>query len=145
MKPALLLRFTPSTDVHVGDMIRNNLITNRFVPNPNSLYLTVDWSWPQVLSCNKQVFSARFSWKLSVKVVFIFSSKTSVLVWYSLKQAENDPNTTHVSDLRLSLCENDRFQKLAYSACFQAEYNLYINLGTVSSSSQHLNQFSTLI
>jgi hypothetical protein len=65
-----------------------------------------------------------------VKVVFIFSSKTSVLVWYSLKQAENEPKTTHVSDLRLSLCENDGFQKRAYSACFQAEYNLYINSGT---------------
>jgi len=73
---------------------------------------------------------ARFSWKLSVKVVFILSSKTSVLVWYSLKQAENEPKTTHVSDLRLSLCENDHFQKRAYSACFQAEYNLYINSGT---------------
>ncbi len=65
-----------------------------------------------------------------MKVVFIFSSKTSVLVWYSLKQAENEPKTTHVSDLRLSHCENARFQKRAYSACFQAEYNLYINSGT---------------
>ncbi len=74
---------------------------------------------------------ARISWKLSVKVVFILSSKTSVLVWYSLKQAENEPKTTHVSDLRLSLSENDHFQKRAYSACFQAEYNLYINSGTV--------------
>ncbi len=73
---------------------------------------------------------ARFSWKLSVKVVFILYSKTSVLVWYSLKQAENEPKTTHVSDLRLSLCENDHFQKRAYSACFQAEYNQYINSGT---------------
>ena len=65
-----------------------------------------------------------------MKVVSILSSKTSVLVWYSLKQAENEPKTTHVSDLRLSLCENDHFQKRAYSACFQAEYNLYINSGT---------------
>jgi len=79
---------------------------------------------------------ARFSWKLSVKVVFILSSKTSVLVWYSLKQAENEPKTTHVSDLRLSLCENDHFQKRAYSACFQAEYNLYINSGTAVAVSQ---------
>ncbi len=54
---------------------------------------------------------ARFSWKLSVKVVFILSSKTSVLVWYSLKQAENKPKTTHVSDLRLSLCEMIIFRK----------------------------------
>ncbi len=73
---------------------------------------------------------ARFSWKLSVKVVFIFSSKTSVLVWCGLKQAENEPKTTHVLDPRLSLCENERFQKRAYSACFQAEYDLYINSGT---------------
>jgi hypothetical protein len=74
---------------------------------------------------------ARFSWKLSVKVVFIFSSKTSILVWCGLKQAENEPKTTHVSDPRLSLCENDRFKKRAYSACFQAENDLYINSGTV--------------
>ncbi len=73
---------------------------------------------------------ARFSWKLSVKVVFIFSSKTSILVWCGLKQAENEPKTTHVSDPRLSLCKNDRFQKRAYSACFQAENDLYINSGT---------------
>ncbi len=65
---------------------------------------------------------AHFSWKLHVKVVFIFSSKTSVLVWYSLKQAENEPKTTPVSDLRLSHCENDRFQKRAYLACFQASW-----------------------
>ncbi len=71
-----------------------------------------------------------FSWKLSVKVVLIFSSKTSVLVWYSLKQAENEPKTTHVSDLRLSLYENHCFQKRVFLACFQAEYNLYINSGT---------------
>ncbi len=45
---------------------------------------------------------ARFNWKLSVKVVFIFSSKTSVLAWFGLKQAENEPKTNHVSDLRLS-------------------------------------------
>jgi hypothetical protein len=65
-----------------------------------------------------------------VKVVFIFSSKTSILVWCGLKQAENGPKTTHVSDLRLSLCENHRFQKRSYSACFQAENDLYINSGT---------------
>jgi len=73
---------------------------------------------------------ARFSWKLSVKVVFIFSSKTSILVWCGLKQAENEPKTTHVSDPGLSLREYDRFQKPSYSACFQAENDLYINSGT---------------
>jgi hypothetical protein len=36
---------------------------------------------------------------------------------------------TNVSDPRLSLCENDRFQKRSYSACFQPENNLYKNLG----------------
>ncbi len=73
---------------------------------------------------------ARFSWKLSVKVVFIFSSKTSILVWCGLKQAENEPKTTHVSDPSLSLREYDRFQKPSYSACFQAENDLYKNSGT---------------
>ncbi len=73
---------------------------------------------------------ARFSWKLSVKVVFSFSSKTSILVWCGLKQPENEPKTTHVSDPGLSLCENDRFQKRSYSARFQAENDLYINSGT---------------
>jgi hypothetical protein len=64
--------------------------------------------------------------------IFIFSSKTSILVWCGLKQAENEPKTTHVSDPRLSLCENNRFQIRAYSACFQAENDLYINSGTGS-------------
>jgi len=36
---------------------------------------------------------------------------------------------TNVSDPRLSLCENDRFQKRSYSACFQPENYLYKNLG----------------
>ena len=66
-----------------------------------------------------------------MKVVFIFSFKTSILVWCGLKQAENEPKTTHVSDPGLSLCENDCFQKPSYSACFQAENDLYINSGTV--------------
>ncbi len=65
-----------------------------------------------------------------MKVVFIFSSKTSILVWCSLKQAENKPKTTHVSDPGLSLSENDRFPKRSYSACFKAENDLYINSGT---------------
>ena len=75
-------------------------------------------------------YCARLSWKLSVKVVFIFSSKTRVLVWYGLKQAENWPKTSCVSDLRLSLGENVRFQKWAFSACFQAENDPFINSGT---------------
>ena len=66
-----------------------------------------------------------------MKVVFIFSSKMSILVWCGQKQAENEPKTTHVSDPGLSLREYDRFQKPSYSACFQAENDLYINSGTV--------------
>ena len=65
-----------------------------------------------------------------MKVVFIFCSKTSILVRCGLKQAENEPKTTHVSDPGLSLREYDRFQKPSYSACFQAENDLYINSGT---------------
>jgi hypothetical protein len=65
-----------------------------------------------------------------VKVVFIFSSKTSILIWCGLKQAENEPKTTHVSDPGLSLGENRRFRKRSYSACFQAENDPYINSGT---------------
>ncbi len=57
--------------------------------------------------------------------------------WFGLKQAENEPKTNHVSDLHLSLCENDRFQKRAYSACFQAEYDRYKNSGTVICYSKH--------
>jgi hypothetical protein len=53
-----------------------------------------------------------------------------VLVWCGLIQAENEPKMTNVSDPRLSLCENDRFQKPSYSACFQAENDLYKNSGT---------------
>jgi hypothetical protein len=53
-----------------------------------------------------------------------------VLVWCGLIQAENEPKMTNVSDPRLSLCENDRFQKPSYSACFQAKNDLYINSGT---------------
>ncbi len=73
---------------------------------------------------------ARFRWKQSVGVVFIFSSKTRVLVWCGLKQAENRLKTSYVSDLRLSLGENARFQKWAFSACFQAENDPFINSGT---------------
>jgi hypothetical protein len=40
------------------------------------------------------------------------------------------PKFTHDSDPRLSLCENQRFQKRAFSACFQAEFALYKNSAT---------------
>jgi hypothetical protein len=44
---------------------------------------------------------------------------------------KNEPKTTHDSDPRLSLCENQRYhQKRAFSAWFQAEYALYKNSGT---------------
>ena len=80
--------------------------------------------------CKLCQWTACFHWKHSGRVVFIFSSKTSILVWCGLKQAKYEPKTTHVSDPRLSLGENDRFQKRAYLACFQAENDLYINSGT---------------
>jgi hypothetical protein len=104
-------------------------------------YLTVNeknWckhKWGLFPSClfylNQTVLlTACFQWKHSGKVVFIFSSKTRVLVWCGLKQAKNELNTTHVSDSHLSLVENDCFQKRVYLACFQAENDLYINSGT---------------
>ena len=91
-----------------------------------------------VLGCSKMLFlvgnffykKAYFCWKQSEGVVFIFSSKTSVLPWFSLKQAENELKTNHVSDQRLSLGQNARFQKWAFSACFQDENDLFINLST---------------
>ena len=46
------------------------------------------------------------------------------------KQAENEPKTTYVSDQRLSLGENLRFQKWAFSASLQAENDPFINSGT---------------
>ncbi len=73
---------------------------------------------------------ACFQWKHSGRVVFIFSSKTSILVWCGLKQAETEPKTSYVSDPRVSLDENVRFQKWAFSACFQAENDPFINSGT---------------
>jgi hypothetical protein len=66
----------------------------------------------------------------TVEVVFIFSSKMRVLVWCGLKLAENEGKTTHVSDQHLSLGEYVRFQKWAFSACFQAENDPFINSGT---------------
>jgi len=65
-----------------------------------------------------------------VEVVFIFSSKTSVLVWCGLKQAENQLKTTCVSEQGLSLDENPRIQKRAFSAGFQAEYDPFKNPST---------------
>jgi hypothetical protein len=55
----------------------------------------------------------------------------SILVWCGLKQAENGPKMSYVSDLRLSLGENVGFQKWAFSACFQAENDPFRNSGTV--------------
>ena len=78
--------------------------------------------------CNGGI--ACFQWKHSGRVVFIFSSKTRVLVWCGLKQAEYGPKTSYVSDPRVSLGENVRFQKWAFSACFQAENDPFINSGT---------------
>ena len=66
-----------------------------------------------------------------MEVVFIFSSKTRVLVWCGLKQAENEPKTTKVSELRLSLAANLRIQKRAFLASFQTENTLLKNPSTV--------------
>ena len=63
----------------------------------------------------------------------IFSSKTRVLVWCGLKQAENEPNTTCFSKQRLSLAENLRIQKRAFSAGFQAGNSLFKNPSTCES------------
>jgi len=43
------------------------------------------------------------------------------MVWFGRKHPENEPNTTLVSEQRLSLAENPRFQKRAFWAGFQAE------------------------
>jgi len=53
-----------------------------------------------------------------------------VLVWCGLKQAENEPNTTHVSEQRLSLAENLRIQKRAFLAGFQAGNSMFKNPST---------------
>jgi hypothetical protein len=47
-----------------------------------------------------------------------------------LKRAENELKTTNISDQRLSLGENARFQKRAFSACSQDENDLDKNPGT---------------
>ena len=65
-----------------------------------------------------------------MEVVFIFSSKTSVLVGCGLKQAEYELNTTRVSDQCLSLAENLRIGKQAFSAGFHTENDLFKNPST---------------
>ena len=65
-----------------------------------------------------------------MKVVFIFSSKTRVLVWCGLKQAEYQPNMTHVSEQCLSLAEYPRIRKRAFSAGFQTENDRFKNPST---------------
>ena len=57
---------------------------------------------------------ARFHQKQSVEVVFSLHSKTQVLVWCGLKQAENVRNMTRVSEQRVSLAEYLRIQKRAF-------------------------------
>jgi len=52
------------------------------------------------------------------------------LVWCGLKQAENEPKTTHVSEQCLSLAENAHIQKRSYSAGFQAENDPFKNPST---------------
>jgi len=52
------------------------------------------------------------------------------LVWCGLKEAENEPNMTLVSDQSLSLAENLRIQKRAFWAGFQTENNLFKNPST---------------
>jgi hypothetical protein len=59
----------------------------------------------------------------------MFSSKTSILVWFGLIPAENELKTTLVSDQSLSLGQNSRFQKQAVSACFQNKNYLFKYLG----------------
>jgi hypothetical protein len=66
-------------------------------------------------------------------------------VWNKLK-------TNHVSDQRLSLGENSRNPKLAFSPCFQDENNLYKNPGTeiinqhprTETSNNHRQQHPTI-
>jgi len=60
----------------------------------------------------------------------IFSSKTSVLVWCGLKQAENKLKTTPVSEQCLSPAENAHIQKRSYWAGFEAENDPFKNPST---------------
>jgi hypothetical protein len=55
----------------------------------------------------------------SAWVVLIFSSKTRELVLCDLKRAKNELKTINVSDHRLFFGQNARFQKRAFSTCFQ--------------------------
>jgi len=52
------------------------------------------------------------------------------LVWCGLKQAENELNTPRVYDQHLSLAENLRIQKRAFSAGFYTENALFKHLST---------------
>jgi hypothetical protein len=72
----------------------------------------------------KTLWQGSFQFFLQNEGISLVRSKTS---W---KFAE----TSYVSDLRLSLGENVRFQKWAFSACFQAENDLFKNSGTVLSA-----------
>jgi len=50
-----------------------------------------------------------------------------VLVWWGRKLAENELNMTLVFEQHLSLGENSRIQKRAFSACLQAENIMFKN------------------
>jgi len=64
----------------------------------------------------------------------------TVLVWCGLKQAEYELNTNHVSEQCLSLAENARIQKRAFSASFQTGNSLFKNPSTkVFSTIKHKN------
>ena len=87
----------------------------------NCIHLSSEQAVIEDFVCICALCQARIHWKQSVEVVFTFSSKTRVLVWCGLKQAENEPKTTHVCELGLSLPENAGIQIRSFSASFQAE------------------------
>jgi len=66
--------------------------------------------------------------------------KTRVLVGCGLKQAEYEPNMTHVSEQCLSLAEYPRIRKRAFSAGFQIENNLFKNPSTEVSPQSRLKK-----
>jgi len=75
---------------------------------------------------NPQIFQLMKSPGKTGSFQFLFQNK--VLVWCSLKPAENELKTTYISDLSLSLAENAHIQKGSYSACFQAKNQEFKNL-----------------
>jgi hypothetical protein len=79
----------------------------------------------------KQICAASFQWKHSGSgsLNFLVQNEGIGLVRFktSWNWAEKD---THVSDQRLSLGENARLQKWAFSACSLDESSLYKNPGT---------------